>query len=284
MFVIRCQARPILAGAMLALCTTATAFAQDVPAPSPKARVEQRVGLTDFALDYSSPAVKKRKIWGELVPYDKVWRAGANAPTKLTVSRDFEMGGTKVKAGAYALIITPGKASWTVHLNSNVEGGATQNYDPKNDVAKVTVKPSAMPAARERLTFLFSDTTDDATVLEMEWDKTRVRVPFKVDTKAHVDASMEKALGDAWRPHMNAARYLLDTGGDLDRATSLIDKSISIQATWWNEWVRAQIMGKKGNKAEALASATRAQSLGQGDRVYEGFFKADIAKAIAGWK
>ena len=90
---------------LLALSTFSTiAAAQpalELPTPSPKARTEQRVGLTDVAIDYSSPGVKGRKIWGPVVPYDKVWRAGANAPTKLTVSRDFSFGGTQLKAGAY---------------------------------------------------------------------------------------------------------------------------------------------------------------------------------------
>src|SRR5688572_8107246 len=100
----------------------ATAFAQaalEVPAASPKAKVEQRVGITDFTVDYSSPGVKKRKIWGALVPFDKPWRMGANAATKLTASRDFTFGGKAMKAGTYALYTIPGKASWAVILNSN---------------------------------------------------------------------------------------------------------------------------------------------------------------------
>jgi hypothetical protein len=261
--------------------SVASAQAIELPALSLKARVEQRVGLTDFAIDYSSPAVKRRKIWGALVPFDKVWRAGANAATKLIASRDFQFGGAAVKAGTYAIFMIPGKASWSVHLNSDLTANQG-NHDAKKDVAKVVVKPTPI-AARERLLFFFNDAQDDRVSLDMEWEKVRIRVPITVDTKAQVTAAIEKATNEAWRPHFQSANYLNETG-DLDRAISLVDKSIAIQSTWRNEWLRAQIMKKKGKKAEALAGANKAATMGKGDPIYEQFFKEDIAKAITGWK
>ena len=269
--------------ALVALPSVAHAQGLELPAPSPKARVDQRVGLTDFQLDYSSPGVKGRKIWGELVPFDKVWRTGANAATKLTVSRDFTFGDKAVKAGTYSLHTIPGKAAWTVILNSNPSANQG-NYDEKLDVARVSVKPQAMPAVRERLIFLFSDTTDDATNLDLEWEKLRVRVPLKADTKAQVLAGIDKATGDAWRPHQQAADYLLDTGGDLDKALSYVDRSIGIQATWWNHWTKGQILAKKGMKAEALASFKQAQDAGKGVVAFESFGKAEVQKSIDGLK
>jgi hypothetical protein len=227
--------------------------------------------------------VKGRKIWGALVPFDKPWRTGANAATRLEVSRDFSFGDQKVKAGAYALYTIPGKASWTVVLNSNPEGNA-QEPDSKTDVAKITVKPGTMPAARERLTFVFANTTDDAVDLDLEWEKLRVRIPLKVDTKGQVGESIEKATAAAWRPHFQAARYLLDSNGDLTTASAYIDKSIAIQPTWWNHWIKAQILGKQGKKADAVTSAQEAQKLGANDKVFQDNFKADVDKAIAGWK
>src|SRR6185503_10745611 len=148
--------------------------ALELPQPSLKARIEQRVGITDVSLDYSSPGVKGRKVWGDVVPYDKVWRAGANQPTKLTVSRDFSFAGTAVKAGSYSLFMTPGKASWTVMLNTDLN--ATQDaHDAKNDVATVTIKPAALPALRERLRYTLDDTQDDRTMLVLEWERVRIQ-------------------------------------------------------------------------------------------------------------
>jgi hypothetical protein len=272
----------VIAAAVLLSRAAAAQPAIETPAPSPKARVEQRVGITDVSIDYSSPGVKGRKIWGEVVPYDKVWRAGANAPTKLTVSRDFAFGGTQVKAGSYSVFITPGKKSWTVALNTDLN--ATQDsHDDKNDVAHVAVTPATLPALRERLIYLFSDTQDDRTDLDLEWERVRIRVAITIDTRGAVTAGIEKALAAAWQPHATAAGYYFNAG-DLAKAIALIDKSIAIESNWRNEWLRARIEGKKGNKAEATASANRALALGKGDANFEQNVQPDILKALAGWK
>lgn len=280
------NAAPIIALVLSSLCTVAAAQqALELPQPSPHARVEQRVGLTDLALDYSSPGVKGRKIWGEVVPYDKVWRAGANAPTKLTSSRDFTFGGTAVPAGTYSVFIVPGsasKATWTVMLNKNLT--ATQDqHDAKDDVATLSIRPLTVPAPRERLRYTFDDTKDDATTLTLEWERVRLAVPITVDTKAQVGASIDRAAGDLWRTPYNAASYLFDNGQP-DRALELVDRSIAIQKTWRAEWLRAQIQHKKGNKAEAMASVARAQELGKGDPAFETGTRPAMQKTIASWK
>jgi hypothetical protein len=270
----------------LSSMSSTAAFAQsgpELPAPSPKARVEQTVGVTQLSVDYSSPGVKGRTIWGGLVPYDKPWRTGANAATKLTSNKDFTFAGKAVPAGSYALYTIPTKASWTVILNSSSENWGTNGYDPKKDVARVTLKPEAIPS-RERLTFIFSNTTDDGTRLDLEWEKVRLSIPIQVDTKKLVLANIESALGGAWRPHFASARWLLENNGDLDQAMGYVDTSIAVKPTWWNNWIKAQILAKKGQAAAAVASAQKAQELGKGDQVYEGFFKEEVAKAITGWK
>jgi hypothetical protein len=263
--------------------TKVEAQAADLPQPSPHARAEQHVGLGDFSIDYSSPAVKGRTIWGGLVPYDKPWRTGANAATKLTASQEFSFGGKKIPAGSYALYTVPSKASWSVVLNSSLEAWGNDGYDAKKDVARVTVK--AEPTDNhERLQFTFDDTSDDGTQLTLAWEKLRVRIPISVDTKTQVKQNIDKSLAEVWRPHFTAARYLLDNNGDLEQALGYIDQSIAIKSTWWNNWVRAQILHKKGRAPDAVASADKAISLGKGDRVFEGYFKADVTKAVSEWK
>jgi len=254
----------------------------EVPQPSLHARTEQRVGITDVAIDYSSPGVKGRKIWGDVVPYDKTWRAGANQPTKLTVSRDFGFGGTSVPAGTYSLFMVPGKASWTVLLNKNLTV-RQEDHDAKDDVATITVKPVALPALRERLRYTFDDTQDDRTFLNLEWERIRIQVPITLDTRTLVIASIDKAVAEAWRPYLTGASYLQDVG-QLDRALELVNRATAIQETWRSAWLRAQILQKKGNKAEAMASANRAQELGKGDRIFEENIKPTLQKTIAGWK
>jgi hypothetical protein len=255
----------------------------ELPQASPNARVEQQVGVTKFSVSYASPGVKGRQIWGALVPYGELWRTGANAATTLEASRDFTFGGKNVPAGSYALYTIPTQKTWTVILNKNPNASGTRGYDKKNDVARITITPTQIPP-RERLAFLFADTTDNTTRLDLEWETLRVSVPIEVDTSAQAKANIEKALGDAWRPHANSARYLLDNGGDLDQAIGYVDTSIAIKPTWSNNWLKAQILAKQGKRAEAVAAAERAQTLGKGDSVYEEFFQEQVAKAIAEWK
>lgn len=283
--------RTNLVGLTLCLCalplaasSRAHAQAADLPQASPHARVEQHVGLSDMSVDYSSPAVKGRSIWGGLVAYDKPWRTGANAATKLTSSHEFNFGGKKIPAGSYALYTVPGKTSWSVVLNSGLDAWGDQGYDTKKDVARVSVKPETTAENHERMTFSFDDTTDDSTQLTLEWEKVRVRVPLTLDTKSMVKQNIDKSLADAWRPHYAAARYLMDNNGDLDQALGYIDQSIAIKPNWSNNWVRAQILHKKGKNPDAVASAEKAAQLGKGDRVFEGFYKADVTKATSEWK
>lgn len=268
-------------------CAVGTTPAQaqnalETPQASPKARAEQRVGITDIAIDYSSPGVKGRKIWGELVPYDELWRTGANLATKLTVSRDVTVGGKALKAGSYSIFTLPGRASWTVILNSDTTLAGTTGYDEKNDAARFTVTPETLAPARERMTFIFSDTTDSGTQLDLEWEKLRLRIPIQVDTKTQVMTGIDEALGDAWRPHFQAARYLLDSGGDLNQALDYINTSIGIKPGWWNHWIKAQLLAKQGKKVEAVAAARKSQSLGGDDGTYA-FFRDNIAKSIETW-
>lgn len=259
------------------------AAAPDLPAASPRAKVEQRVGITDFSIEYSSPAVRGRTIWGELVPWGEVWRAGADASTVLTASRDFRFGDALVPAGSYALLAIPSEKNWTLILSTQRGVTSTAGHDPTHDVARAKVEAKPMAEARERLTFLFSDATADSVSLDLEWEKLRVRVPLAVDTEAHVLAEIDRAVAQAWRPHFASARWLLDNDGDLDKALEYIEASIAIQATWWNHWVKAQIHAKRNEAALAHQSAVEAQRLGKGERIYEGFYKETIAEAVAKW-
>jgi hypothetical protein len=277
---------PVRAAALALSLAGNAALAQtalETPAPSPKAKVEQRVGITDFAVEYSSPGTKGRQIWGGLVPYDALWRTGANMATKLTVSNDFVVGGKTVPAGSYSIFTIPGKSTWTVILNTVFEQGGTDEYDQSKDAVRLTVTPESLASPRERMTFLFSNTTDNSSDLDLEWDKLRVRIPITVDTKAQVMKGIDESLSQAWRPHFLAARYLLDSGGDLNQALAYINTSVSIKPGWWNNWIKAQVLAKQGKKPEAIAAAEQSQTLGRGDEVYK-FFSEQIAKSLTEWK
>jgi len=153
------------------------------PRPSPAAKVSQVVGLTNITVEYSSPGVKKRKVFGDLVPYGQMWRTGANASTKLTVDKEVTIGGKKVAPGTYSILTIPTAKSWTFVINKNTDiGGNMDKYKQEEDVARVTAKPAVLRPSRERMTFIFSDFTNDGVDLDLEWDRVRVTLPIQVDT------------------------------------------------------------------------------------------------------
>jgi hypothetical protein len=266
----------------LALVVAAPAAAQtiDLPRPSPFAKVSQMVGLTEVVVDYSSPAVRGRKVWGGLVPYGKVWRTGANLATKLTVSRDVSIGGKPLPAGAYSLHTIPGKEAWTVIVNKNPTA-SSQQYKAEQDVLRLQVKPRLI-GARERLTFIFADTTEAATSLELEWAGLRVSIPIKANTDVQVAAALKDLEGGLWRPDTLAARYLLESKKDYDGALKFVDRSLSLKEEWFNSWTKAQILAAKGKRAEACPFALKARALGEKAPFF--FLADEVKKAVADWK
>ncbi|MEZ4441120.1 MAG: DUF2911 domain-containing protein [Polyangiaceae bacterium] len=252
-----------------------------LPRPSPNAEVKQDVGVSEVALSYSSPGKKGRTVWGDLVPYEKVWRAGANAPTKLTVTHDFSFGGKPVPAGSYALFIIPSEQRWTLILNRDPKGAGAFEHDPAQDVARAEVTPSSAPD-RERLVYLFENSTDDETELVLDWAGRRGSVPITIDTKAIVEKGMTATLQEAWRPFFNAGRYAFDQG-DPSRAIELLDQSIAIRPTWWNHWWAAQAQAKAQNVAKAREHADQALLLGKDDQTFQRFFADAVKKALASW-
>lgn len=269
-----------LALAALLLATPAVAQKIDLPAPSPSAMVMQQVGVANVTVSYSSPAKRGRTIWGELVPFDKLWRTGANGATTLETSHDIMVGGAKVPAGTYSLFTIPGKTEWTVIINKNAKQGGTRNYDEKLDQARIKVK-LAPGAARERLTFLFSDTTDASTNLDLEWDGGLVRMPITADTAGQVAAGINDFKSKSARGLANAARYHADKD-DLPGALTLIDASLAAERTWFNVWLKAEMLGKMGKKKPALKLAKEAYAMGEKDDYF--FWKDKVAKAIKDWK
>jgi hypothetical protein len=275
-------ALPLVAAATVVLAS-ANAFAQlDLPRPSPSAKVSQVIGLTEITVDYSSPAVKGRPIWGALVPYNQMWRTGANQATKITFSRDVTFGGKPVPAGTYALFTIPTKGEWTVILNKKADQSGT-GREYKADLDLVRFQVHAKPAPhRERMTFLFSDFTDDKGTLDLEWDKLRVAMPIKVDTEAQAMANIAKSIDGTWRTYANAARYLAETKKDYDTGLKYIEQSLSLKVDWFNLWIKATLLADKGKTKDAITVGEQAYELGQKADFF--FLEPEIKKTLAEWK
>lgn len=270
------------AGLALALASAPAAADLELPRPSPFARVSQDIGLTTITVDYSSPAVKGRKIWGGLVPYDKQWRTGANRATKITFSRDVTFAGKPVPTGTYALFTIPGKSDWTVILNKRPDqAGTGSEYKADEDLLRVQVKPKAAPH-RERLAFLFSDFTDEKGSLDLEWEKLRLSIAIGTETSKQALASITKTLDETWRQYANAARYMLETQKDYDAGLKYVEQSLALKEDWFNLFIKAQLLAAKGKYKDAHALAEKSYELGQKSSMF--FMEEDVKKALADWK
>ncbi|PLK42898.1 DUF2911 domain-containing protein [Emticicia sp. TH156] len=253
-------------------------FAQVAPAPSPAATVSQVVGTTKISVDYSRPALRGREIFGKLIPFDKVYRTGANAATKIETSADITVQGKMLKAGKYAIMSIPTANSWTVIFSKDLNV-TEQNYSQSNDVLRVIATAQVVPAV-ESFTIDFSDVKDDAANLNISWEKTKVTLAIGVDNVKAMEAAIALKSNDAAAAFQQAAEYMFQKGLDLNSALSMVDKSLALKENFRNNWVKAQILDKQGKPAEALVFALKAQTLGNGDGVYP-FFKDSIEKGIS---
>ena len=272
----------LVAAAMLSLSSSGASAQLDLPRPSPSAKVSQVIGLTEVTVDYSSPAVKGRAVWGTLVPYDQMWRTGANQATKITFSRDVTFGDKPVAAGTYSLFTIPTKGAWTVILNKKADqSGTARDYKAELDLMRFQVHPKPAPH-RERMTFLFSDFSDDKGTLDLEWDKLRIPMPIKVGTEEQALANIAKSIEGAWRTYANAARYLAETKKDYDTALTYIDQSLGLKEDWFNLWIKATVVAGKGKTKDAIGLGEKAYQLGQKADFF--FLEPEIKKTLAEWK
>ena len=269
----------LLAGALALQLSVANAQLQ-LPQPSPKASVMQQVGLTDITIDYSSPAVNSRNIFGELVPFEKVWRAGANAATKITFSKDVTIEGAMVPKGSYSILMIPTPAAFTVIINKDANA-SEGSYKQENDVVRINV-PATPTEHFERLQYSFTNFTESRATVNMSWANTRISFNVDVATSTQAVDNIDKALGSTWAQYNNAARYYYDQK-DYSKALEYVNLSISLNNHWFNNWVKAQILAAKGMTKDAHAYAVKAKELG--DNTPEGFFyKEKVESAIAEWK
>lgn len=230
------------------------------PQPSPFTKVEQKVGLTDVTLEYSRPGMRGRTIFGDLVPYGKTWRTGANANTKITFSTSVTVGGIELKAGSYAVYSVPNQGKWDVMFYSDAKNwGTPRKWDESKVAAKVTVDVIPMPMNIETFTMTFDDLTNTGAVLGILWEKAYVGVPFSVPTDAGVMASIDKTMnGPSANDYYAAAVYYKEAGKDINKAVKWINKTIEMNKKdpkFWQYRQQSLILEKAGDKKGAIAAA-----------------------------
>lgn len=252
-----------LATVIAASATVANAQQFKAPAPSPLQTVKQAFALSDITVEYSRPSAKGRTVFGDVVPFDKIWRTGANGATKITFGEDVKVEGNAVTAGTYALYTIPHKDSWEIMLYKDLTlGGNTADYKKENEAAHFTVKTKTLNDKVETFSIDIADMTATTANVEMNWEKTRAAFSIVADIDAKMMKSIETALATDSRPYFQSANYYYENNKDLNKALEFVNKGIEQNPkAFWMLQLKAKIQTKLNDKKGAIASAEQVKVL-----------------------
>jgi hypothetical protein len=277
--------KTLFVAGLAALAATAVSAQQQpltVPRPSPNASLSQTIGITEVVLHYSRPGVKGRAIWGGLVPYNEVWRTGANENTTISFSTPVKIEGHELPAGLYGLQTIPTQGDWTVIFSKDAQLWGAFDYKQEHDALRVQVKPS--PAeSQERMSFEFTDLTDTSAKIVLRWEKLQVPFKVEVDTPKLVADAGRNSL--RWQTGVQAANYCIQNNTCLDDAGRWLDASIALDANFSNQRAKAQLLAKKNDYKGAVAAGEKALAAGKAAKQQPPAEQlADLEKSVAEWK
>jgi len=232
-----------------------------VPQPSPSAKIEQEVGLTNVTVEYSRPGMRGRTIFGDLVPYGEKWRTGANNNTKISFDTNVVIDGKELKAGTYAIYSIPKENEWEVlfYEDSN-NWGLPQDWQDSKVALRATAPVQEMPMTMQTFTILIDELQNDSAVLNFIWENTIATLPFEVPTDERAMASIERVMnGPSAGDYFAAATYFHDEKKDLNKAYEWIKKAVEIggEDAYWVVRRKALIEADLGKKKEAIATAKK---------------------------
>ncbi len=233
-----------------------------MPAPSPTQTVKQEFGIGTVELTYSRPAAKGRKIFGDLVPYNKLWRTGANAATKIVFSEPVEIGGKKLDSGTYVLYTIPGIDTWVVIINKGLKNWGIDGYKESEDVIRFNIEPVKNKKKAESFTMEFNDVKATSCSLDIKWEKTLVSIPLVADFLDKVRGQIEAAMKTDKKPYWQAAQFYNEYDKNLALALENTTKAIegNKEAFWM--WIyKAKIQKEMGDKAGAMESSKKSLEL-----------------------
>ncbi len=233
-----------------------------MPQPSPTQTIKQEVGLGSIELTYSRPGIKGRKIFGDLVPYNKLWRTGANAATIIKFTEPVEIKGKKVDTGSYALYTIPGAETWEIILNKGIKNWGIENYSENDDVIRIRVEPSKLFSKTETFTMQFADIKPESCELQILWEKTSVAIPITLNIREKLKSQIDAALLSDKKPYWQAAQFYNEYEKNSSKALENLNKAIEENnKAYWMWLYKAKIQKEMGDKAAALISAKKSLEL-----------------------
>jgi hypothetical protein len=243
----------------------------DTPRPSPMATVTQKIGLTEFSITYSRPSAKDRKVFGDVVEMDKLWRTGANMATVFKADSEFMIDGQTIPAGEYALFAIPGVAEWTMILSKTAKQSGTSNYKQEEDQLRFQVKSQSYPSKTETFTIQFANLRDDAGSVQLIWENTLVAFDVNVKYDDRVMKQIDEVMaGPGSGAYYNAASYYYKNNKDLKKALEWVNKSLEGGERYWVLSLKAQIQAGLQDYSGAVMTAAKAKDLAskEGDDAY----------------
>ncbi|MHA8052654.1 DUF2911 domain-containing protein [Aquirufa sp. OSTEICH-129A] len=253
----------VLVLATLGMSAQAQSF--KVPTPSPSQTIKQEFSLSSVEITYSRPALRGRKIFGDIVPFGKLWRAGANAPTKITFGEDVKIQGKTLKAGSYQLMINPSEKSWEIIFNKGTNG--VFNYHPEENVLSTTVPTATLQYPVESLAYQFELVAANKMFIQISWEKTTVSIPIETEIDAKIAASIDQVMNADNKPYFESASYYFETGRDLNKALEWASKATAANPTaFWVFHLKAKIQAKMGDKTGAKATALKSIELAKAQK------------------
>lgn len=270
------------------LCSLEATAQLKLPQASPEAMVKQTIGLTNISIRYHAPGVKGRKIFGSLVPYGQLWRAGANEATLITFQDDLFLNHERVPAGTYSFFILPESDTvWNIVLNKDTTLWGLEGYSELNDVAYLRVTPKKIPF-QETLQFSFGDIATSSGTLNMAWENSMVSIRMETEVEKKALANINKALAEAapddWYILAQAADYMVPRKEHHQKALEWINKSIAIKENFFNNWVKARLYAQNREYQAAANLTAKAIQLGSTEpQAYKTYAK-EIEVAYNEWK
>src|SRR5882724_9413055 len=232
------------------------------PTPSPPQYVKQDFGLSFIELSYSRPGIKSRQVFGDLVPYGKIWRTGANNATTITFGDDVIIGGKKIPEGKYGLLTVPGSGEWVIIITKQLDVANSSQYKQDQDIVRVTVQSHELPFPLETFSILFNNVTNSNCDLDLVWDKTIVSLPIKTEIDSNIMAQIDNIMSKDNHPYYNAAMYYFDNGQDLNKALEWFNKATDQNPkAYFMFYQKARCQAKLGKKQDAIASAQKSIQL-----------------------
>lgn len=260
----------------------------EYPAPSPFAKLHQKVGVTDVKVEYSRPAKRGRTLFVDVEKFGRMWRTGANASTKISFSDDVTIEGKEVPAGQYALYTIPGETEWTVMLYSDLTlGGNVSAYDQAHEVVRVNIASQQLPIEVENFTIDIGDITNNSAVISLIWGTHWVPINMTVDTDskvmAQIETAMKNPMASVGNNYAQAANYYYQNDKDLSKALDWMNKAIEINPNaFWNIQTKARILAKMENYKEAINAAKQSLSVAKAAPNDFGYIESN-EKLIAEW-